>query len=447
MKSTFIACLTIVNFVGVFGLYKAIMRIDVRKEVALVVSLSLLFQYYTITDWFIRGAFAEYTAMMLIPWFFYWAFGLLVHRKYSYSIGLIFGFTYLAHSIIAYYLIFAIVFAQLLDLYINKPKIRVVLVLYLKAACVAIPMIVLFNFPILITSKYYDPSYIKLDMTNHFLEIIWYFYNPAYTWNKTWEGYTVELNPVMVVFIVMMCLATIFLAKQKSTSRKPIFIYISFLFLFYALLQLRSSHIFYETIPGADFIQFPWRLLSFIQICALLLLAMLFNSCYDVRSLKRAGLVYLIVIAFFYPLFKPTAESWQWFEAEYVNRKVNEAVYGIGEYNPIVKGYNKPSVEYFDSISARGIETMSRFSTVKPYANNTMPEQLELRYKINTLQSDTVILPLSFSGLELAYKTKDNERIFLRSYRLDSDPRIRIALPKGNYDLLVYLPSMRNFFK
>jgi hypothetical protein len=447
VKNTFVFCLVVINFVGVFGLFKTLRRVGVKTEIALLVSLSLLFQYYTITDWFIRGAFAEYLAMMITPWFFYWAFGLLIYRKYSYSIGFILGLTYLAHSIIAYYMLYAILMTQLCDFYYNRPSIKLLFKPYLKAALIFILMIGLVNFPIIITSKYYDPSYIKFDINYFFHDIISYFYDNTYSFNKTWEGYSVQLNPISVVFILLSGILSVFFIKDVKKQSKLVYIFLTVIFCFYAILQFRFSIAFYNFLPGADYIQFPWRLLSFIQICMLLILGVMFNGFTGYRYLKFLGLVYLVVIVCRYPLFHATSDTWQWFTEQQLEERKNEGVYGIGEYMPVVKGFEKPDRDFFKDLAAKGIQTSNSLNFVEAYQENGVSEKLELKYRMNLVSDDTIILPINFSGLEKSLIVKENETQIIKPYRIETDPRVRLDLPKGSYHVILYLPSMKNFFR
>lgn len=447
VKTALIVCLATINFIGVLGLYKALVKANIDKVIALVISISLLFQYYTITDWFVRGAFSEYLAMMLSTWFFYWVFNVLLYKKHSSFIGTLLGLIYLSHSIIAYYLIFAIVIVQLFDFYYNKTRFKTVFIYYLKAATIFMVIIGIFNFPIIITSKYYDPSYIKFDINYFYQDIILYIYDHKYVWNKTWEGYSVQFNPVTIIFVILIIVVSVVYYKKQNSfandlSFRPVFI----IFLFYLLLQFRFSNFFYNSVPGADYIQFPWRLISFMQIGLLILMALYLNDLKNIANFKWLSIFYFAGIVVCYPLFSRTEETWQWFPKDQLEAQINEGVYGVGEYMPVVKGFDKPDASYFSNLASLGIQKTSSLTIIEPYAENKNPEKVELKYHVNCKSEDTVILPINYSGLENAYKYNNGQMTKIKAYRIDTDPRVRIDLPKGEYHLFVRLASIKNFF-
>jgi hypothetical protein len=447
MKYAVVVSLTVINFFGVLGMYRSLRRIEVQPNIALMVSISLLFQYYATTDWFIRAAFAEYMAIMVLPWFFYWAFGMLYQKKYSWNIGLVFALTYLAHSIIAYYLIYAIVFCQIFDLYLNRTRFVELLKMYSKAGICAFLLIFIFNFPILITATYYDPSYIKINMTDMFKDASLYFFDPGYEWGKTYQGYTVQLSLVTTISFALILLLMIFFRKQKEPMKKSILIFLGVILLFFFVLQSKFSAPFYTSVPGADFVQFPWRLLSFIQLSALLILAILFNYLSGHKIFKWLCAAYFIMTLVTYPLFKPLKYGDLWFASEHVETRANEGVYGIGEYNPVVKGFQTPRAEFFDSLSRKGIQLQDTLNVVTPSVSNREPEQLVLKYEVIARSADTLILPLNYSGLERAFVDKEGTVVKLNVYRTESDPRIRLPLQKGTYELKVFMPSIKNLFR
>jgi hypothetical protein len=448
VKGSIVISLVIFNFIGVYGVYKSLRLLNIEKYIALFIGLTLLFQYYTITDWFIRGAFAEYSALMLLPWLFYWAFNLLLYSRYSVWLGVLFGVLYHAHSMIAYYAVFLIIATQIIGIIYKKVVLKKLFFLNLKIACLVILIIGFYNFPIIFTSKYYDPSYIKFDMNDQFRNILEYFINLKYHWTETWEGYTVEFNPMTIIFSLILVLILLFDKKNIIYLLKsnPVYTLLLFVFVFYSALQFRFSILFYNNIPGADFLQFPWRLISFMQLSLLFLLGIIFNYLRKYPKLKHLSFVFFLCLVVTYPIFNKTSDGWQWFNTEQLEAQTNDGVFGIGEYMPVVKGFDKPDADFFKKTAVRGIQIKDSTSivTALPYSNK---EELFLNYNIKMVNKDTLILPFNYSGLELIYITKDGVKYFLPSYRTDDDPRIKANLPIGAYDLTLVLPNMGNFIR
>lgn len=448
VKISIILSLVIFNFIGVYGVYKSLRVLKVDTKIAVFTGICLLFQYYTITDWFIRGSFAEYSALMLVPWLFFWVFNLIINKHYSISIGVLFGLLYHAHSIIAYYSIFLLAGAEIIGLVLKSIELKKTILLNLKTSIIAIVIIIIFNFPIIITSKYYDPSYVKFDISYFFSDFFKYFIDTSYHWNKTWEGYTVEFNPVTIIFcILVFCFSIIYKTKGLGLTKKnPENIFLLFVLVFYSLLQCRFSIKFYEIIPGADYIQFPWRLIIFIQISILMMLGVAFNYLRNFSYCKKLSFIFFLISFSSYPLFKSTQNGWEWFSKEQVESKINEGVFGVGEYMPIVKGFNKPDSDYFKTLAVKGIELKDSTSFViqQNYENK---EQLMRDFKVNMSHQNLVILPYNYSGLELVYISKNHEKYLVPVFRDDNDPRMRINLPYGNYDLTLVLPNFYNLIR
>lgn len=448
VKASIITALFIFNFIGVYGLYKAIKLIKVKSWVATIVAICFLFQYYTVTDWFVRGAFAEYSALMLLPLFFIWAFNFLIHQKYSPSIGVLLGIIYHAHSIIAFFLVFLIAITVGLGFIYRKVSFVNFIIPAIKSIVYAILIILLFNFPILVTHHYYDPSYVKFDINYFFKEPLQYLYDTAYVWNKTWEGYTVEFN-VFTSLSLIFAFMTIFFHPKKVKNllkNKPEYVLLIISLLFYTFLQLKISSVFFNLVPGADYIQFPWRLISFIQTIILLILAVFFNHISQYKLLKYSVFLFFALSMTTYPLLKSTGEGWQWFKEKELEAQVNEGVFGVGEYMPIVKGYEQPDSDFFGKLVQNGIQVGDSLNKVIK-GNTSNPEELFLEYKVEMLHKDKVIFPVNFSGMELLYLEQACRKYTVPTERTADDPRVRAELPKGNYTAVLVLPNTINVFR
>lgn len=125
LHSTFVALLSFVTgsvywalrlsipiflVVGALGIERLARYLAISSPFRLAAGVLLLFSSYTLTDWLIRGAMAEFTALMLLPWLFY--YGLLVIRESRGRTGL--GITlvllFCSHSVIFFYSMFFLMF-------------------------------------------------------------------------------------------------------------------------------------------------------------------------------------------------------------------------------------------------------------------------------------------------------------------------------------------------
>lgn len=457
MKLSTVLSIFIFDIVGVYGMYKTMKLLKVSHYLALFLSLTLIFQYYTVTDWFIRAAFAEYTALCLVPWIFYWIFKLLLTGKFHYSIIPIMILIYMGHNIIAYFSLFLLLIAIVFYLIFNPDKSNVWYILKRSgiSAIVFFAVLSIYFIPMLIISDYYDPGKIKLNILSFFVPFRKYIYDANYLWGKTWEGFTVEFSPVMFTFLFVMAFVTIYQNKKifsritnlQNHKQKQIIAFLIIAGIFYYFLQLKSSYFFYKFIPGADFIQFPWRLLTIIQVINIILLAYFINRFIgDHNKLTKnlIAILFLACIIFTYPIFVKTSSGWQWFTKEEVEKRVNEGVFGMGEYAPVVKGVKNDNYNYFIDLAHRGIEISDTSKCIIHPVVIDNPEQLKLSFKIQCKEKTLVHLPYNYSGLERMYilRKKSKEKIFYS--RSETDPRITIDLPPGNYTLELILPNVFN---
>lgn len=408
IKASNVISLVIFGGVGVIGIYKTFRLWKLNQWAALFLALTFLFQNYTLTDWFIRGAFAEYSALMLAPWILYWSVKFVKKEVFTLDIAIILFLTYMAHSIIAYYGIFIIALSILIVLIKRKFELSYVLKTVKKAALSAflffLPLSIYF-IPMLKLHEVYDPGKIKLDMQGYFWPLANYFYSPEYNWS-TWEGYSVYLNPTLYSSLIFLLGLFIYQAVKRNFSwsdakdllLNPVFLLLSLALLFYFALQSSLLYSFYLIFPGADFIQFPWRLLTFIQALFLLLIGFLIHAVNNRKILIRPsifGAYFFFLIVFTYPVLFRSHSAYPWFSEEEVELFVNDGVFGIGEYMPVLDP--KPSDEYLFYKELSNALSRTDGYTLKrtPVAN---PEFLTNVFEIQCSNEGEVVLPINFQA-------------------------------------------------
>ncbi len=449
--------------IGVIGMQKCLKAIGMESWPSLFLAATLPLQYYTLTDWFIRGALAEYTALMIAPWLIWWCLNLLSTGKFSISIGIILAFTYFSHNIIAYYGVFAIIISFVIHISRTRPGIKElspILKKIVTSLLIFLGFILPYLIPMFLIRKYYDPSKITWDMGWTFKPTISYFWDRDYTWHH-FDGYSVQFSPMLTVSILVfigLIISSMFrnkpeLSDTSNPNRKYAGLFIVILFVLFALLQLNFTIPFYNKFPGALFIQFPWRLLTYLQVLLLLILGLLILKYFTKQNLIIVpwitGFFFLGTLAS-YPLIKNPPVTYQWFPKEEVESFTNTGTFGMGEYMPNVDEMPGGAWLYFNALGARGVEIISagpnKFEKL-PLEN---PENLVQEYKISVPGDAEVILPINYSGLEKVYLVKNDgsgsKEIKAEYYRTSDDPRIKIKLQSGEHFIRVKLPSIFNFF-
>jgi hypothetical protein len=457
MKASILLSLGSLLIIGILGIYKTATYLGNNKVVSLIISLSFAFLNYTMSNWFLRGAMAEFTAMTIVPFLILEELKLLKTKNFNYSTGVVLFLIYYSHSIIGYYSLFTLLIALIfVSFNITKSQASNIFKKLSISALVIMGLILVYIIPMYILSDYYNPSQIKANemvLRYKFVEFIRYLYDYKYEWfSEPFWQFSVQFDlPVLILIIVSL----IIFIRNKSriqvlSVKKQAILFLLVLDLFFILLQLRPFNFFYEYVPGADFIQFPWRLLTFIQILNLLILSWFFSFFNILKSKKVSyiisGILLVSVIAI-YPPFKGT--KYWWYKTGDLEQITNVTC-NFGEYLPSIYGdeflFLKQHMFLFKD---RGIEIKEKDNYLE------IRNDKELRYEAKKVILDArfenvseVILPITYSSLTRLYIIDPYTRIKqqIPIFRTDSDPRIKAILPFGVYTLQLDLPTLKNLF-
>lgn len=374
----------LLSSMGAIGMYQCTLEINSSKKYAFISALLLITSNYSMTDWFVRGAFAEYTAFMLIPWLICFCLQCIDKRnKFPKITAILMSLTlsliFYAHSIIFYYAAFLI----LILIFIRFSHIKQILLSTFLTFVFTFPYIYLiisnkgeFNFGNLLTES--------LRVENNFKSLGRYIIDTEFNWGGTWNSYSVEIGRTititllcLVILISLVKIMLIFKSQKKimtfnfsshenEIQKKAIFISVSLLF--FILLQTKGSIWFYELVPYSEYIQFPWRLLSYITV--FIILALIFvidNFNFAIRNSsmfkifyfsKQCKIVLLLIILLVQLLFYLNTQffSYEKFTKTGINDSLKvqnlatSLVFG-GEY--LLKGYTYPSTKPKSLISIR----------------------------------------------------------------------------------------------
>ncbi|NET60512.1 MAG: hypothetical protein F6K47_31555 [Symploca sp. SIO2E6] len=270
----------------------------------------LIFANYSFTDWLIRGAMAEFSAFMLIPWLLY--YGIKVIRGESLSgigLGLVTSLLFFAHSMIFYYgmlpiiVIFALSFwdGQGKFSFLKQSVINLVLfwgLLLINISIYALAIILIkpdFNLGALIT---------VIDISKQFTSFFDYLVYTKFDWGHTGGGYSVELGRgITVTLILTGIIIRIAINKSKFNLKIPqeknkILIFLILSTIIFVHLQFPLALWFYKLIPGAAYLQFPWRLLTFLTPILILLLCERLEFLAAIESSISTGKFCQLVLIF-----------------------------------------------------------------------------------------------------------------------------------------------------
>jgi hypothetical protein len=279
LKVAIVLAVFLFLLIGAFGMQRMLQDLVVSRLASVAGGLALIAANYTVTNWLVRGALAEFSAAMLVPWalqyFARTAREGRVHPGLAISLGLI----YLSHSVIFFYLILLCSAAFLVLFAVGKTRLRILPVKFLLFPFVLFAAITVpYLLPMSVFAKEYDirrivPS--QYHPNNQMHPLMQYLWDSEWVFGRTWQSFTVQLDfPVTCLISIGLIsllhnrISSHSWKKQVSVSGQiaPIVV----VGIFAAVLQTRIASSFYNHFPGAAFIQFPWRLLALITPIAIM---------------------------------------------------------------------------------------------------------------------------------------------------------------------------------
>ncbi|MFW6224707.1 MAG: hypothetical protein ACOC4B_00395 [Bacteroidota bacterium] len=352
---------------GAMGMHKASQAMKLPLFYCITASVLLITANYTATNWLIRGATAELLAAMLVSWLLYFYLTALKpltnYQKINLSlkISLTLALIFYAHSVIFYYSCFVGLFL-FITLVIRKLISKNESLNLSIIGLVSIQLLIFIGVyagGIIIFKDYFSFSAFtkeELQPKQNFRSIGQYFSDSSFNWGEQWAGLSVEIGKtILIIFIISVFIILLNkivkpvkkLIKVKSLKQEEIqfhFIFLSIVFCTFLYLQDASSIWFYEVIPGANYIQFSWRLLSFITPATILLTFSLLNiiefrfSSKLSKILKQTVVISMIVIQVGFYISIQNVEYERFTSEEissYLKREnlSNSLVFG-GEYLP-----------------------------------------------------------------------------------------------------------------
>jgi len=280
IKPALILAIVVFLLIGAWGIYFVMRALGVSRLASTIAGLSLIAANYTVTDWLVRGAVAELSGYMLVSWTMLYFLRSVQEERIRPGLGVILGLAFLAHSVLAYYL--GLFYAAILFILIAARQVGFKIAL-VKSGLVALVFFLAIVLPFLIPMKIMGSAYDisrQLTATYHpahqFQPLVDYFWR-HWLFGQVWSDITVQID-LPITLLVMMGLFAAFCYRRDEPNRRkfrprifqPVLPF-ALLLIITLFLQSRFSAEFYRWVPGAAYIQFPWRLLAVITPTAIVL--------------------------------------------------------------------------------------------------------------------------------------------------------------------------------
>lgn len=262
------------SFLSSIGMYLLGKRFFDKKTGLLAATLFTFFFYRAILI-YIRGAWAEFFAMSILPFVF---LGLdNINRKNSlksiFLFSLSLGLLILAHPLIAFPTIF---FVGLFFVYyfFNSSNRLIFVKNFLVGGFLAAGLPAFFWLPSIIEKQY---TLVDTILTHELANYQIHFIYPYQFWFSPWgyggsiagpaDGMSFQLGKIHIFLTIFSLTAFLFhfFIKKKGESIK-IYVFLFFLLLFSLFMSSIYSQFIWDKIKYLWYLQFPWRFLTFTGI-------------------------------------------------------------------------------------------------------------------------------------------------------------------------------------
>ena len=262
------------SFFSSIGMYLLGKRFFDKKTGLLAATFFTFFFYRAITI-YIRGAWAEFFAMSILPFVFLGMDNISNNKNlrgsllFSISLGLLI----LAHPLIAFPTFFFIGLFFIFYFYNSKNR-WVLLKNFLFGTFLALSLSAFFWLPSIIEKQY---TLVDTILTHELASYKNHFIYPFQLWFSAWgyggsiagpnDGMSFQLGKIHIFLTIfsLLVFAFYYFVKKKTESSK-IYLFTFFLLLFSLFMSVTYSQFIWDKIKYLWYLQFPWRFLTFAGI-------------------------------------------------------------------------------------------------------------------------------------------------------------------------------------
>lgn len=468
VKFALVIALAVFMLIGAYGM-RAATRLFTGNAVLMIASASaLLLSQYAFTDWLIRAAMAEFSAMMLIPWLLWWCLLLARHGRFSMAIVPILLLLFHAHNVTALFSVPLIAVA--VGVYIFRTGRSGVHAVWRRATVCAALFAILLVPQFMLQAVFledYDPSKITqagYQASLNIRPLHEYLHDADYVWLTSWENVTVQIDrPVLLSLAAILGVALYCRLNGRKNAFinmrriRPDIAVLGLSLAVFIFFQTALSRPIYESIGFLQFLQFPWRLLAYITPLGILLAVAFASLVRNERLLLGLGIGWIVAFAAWSPI--PQQFRYRFFTPSEVQAYISGVrpdltggmLAGIGEYYPIVTDpdgrvlTSQETVALYQGLYKNGnlLQVKTGDCYLEPLDMQVL-EPAERNFTYTCTTAATVALPVSYNRMSIVWSvdTEKHTTEKLPYTRQDDDPRIIVRLEPGKGRLRVELPNV-----
>ena len=423
---------------------------------------TLLVSNYAITDWAVRGAFAEFASLMVLPWLFAWCLILIGEGRWSVWIAPLVALLALSHAAIGLFSLIPLGLAVGVGLWRWRGQARHWCWPAVCSACLATLLAAPFLLPMAAASRFSRTDRLELfTPRTHSLPWTAYLSGPDWALGTEHPVMTVHLD---LALLLLLPVYVLLLAWPYGPRMKQVFahmhrdrwngVFLLGVLLVMGWLQSPQAYGFYERVPGAQYLQFAWRLLAYLTVVlivcgcvALSRLGLLGTHAYGARmghALAALGAAVLLAHTAYPKMW------WNWSGIGWISpQKLQEEMrtgdyHAFGEFLPMVN-WPAPGPGLLDAAIQ-----MSNWLSAPPAQNceltaaaNQARERSSGLWQASCPDESWAALPVFFApGMVIATRRPGEtswQKIIAK--RTCADPRLQVLLPQGQSEIQIQFPD------
>ncbi len=428
----------------------------------------LLASNYATTDWLIRGAFAEFSALALIPWIVWWCLILLMEGRWPRWLGVVVALLALSHSAIALFVVVPLGVCVALALHQWRGRAYSWWLPALQSGAIALVCLLPFVLPMAAMGRFNRTE----ELVRHFaftpMTFVFplgrFLWDSRWVWGRDWNSFTVQLD-IALVFLLLAYLAFLLGSPRPRAGSPPetnaswavdqsVGAFVLGTLMVLAWLQTPSAFWVYETIPGTIYLQFAWRLLAYATVVLVLGAVLGFSRLLQHQmTLTRPGHWSRFACGLLgaLTLFVVAEPKMWWHPIQYeritperMQDDLHADYVAMAEFFPLVDW--EPAVDIqviFDQMRNFLKTSASADCTLaRPAVNNT-EERRTATWEWQCTKPSNVALPV-FAAPGMAVRIRrpgDPAWIYAPVNRTCHDPRLLVALPAGSTEVELRFPN------
>lgn len=258
--------------IGAIGLLRAARWMGTSMPVSVLAGITLIFANYTCTEWLVRGAMAEFAAIMIMPWLLASMIKGMRRGQFGMGVPITLALVFLAHQVMALYLFVLLLPVIAMIVIYRREWLLHSWRALLVGAVGGLALVTPFALASRAVSSGYEISRILPDQflpTNQFVNLRNYVRDSGWSWGQDPLAFTVQLDTGLLFLLSIVAIFAVLRIRELGplSFRSPqVFMMTSLVLMLTVgiVFQTRLATPLYEFIPGLRFIQFPWRLLGYI---------------------------------------------------------------------------------------------------------------------------------------------------------------------------------------